>query len=152
MQLFLCYWPFWEKYIEWNQMALNTKRSKVPHTHITTVHDSQISFTFALEPVVFQIQAILRQMHWMILKWCWTLKGQRYPIYMLQLWSTESQNFIYFFLQPAVFEIQSILRQVHWLTPKWPYTLKSQNYHIYIGIKCWKKKTMIASVVGFVNL
>ncbi len=42
-------------------MTLNTKRSKVSHTHIATTHDSQISLHIALRLAIFELQAILRQ-------------------------------------------------------------------------------------------
>ncbi len=41
---------------------------------------------FAPRQAVFELTAILRQIHRMTPKWSWTpTKGQRYPIYMLQL-------------------------------------------------------------------
>ena len=49
-------------------------------------------------------------------KWPWTLKGQMYPIYMLQL-PPESQISLNFALRLAIFKLQAILRQVHWMTP-----------------------------------
>ncbi len=84
-QAFLGYMPFSDKYTQWPQMVLNTKSSKVPHIHVTSTHGSQISITFALRQAVFESQAILIQVHRMTPKWNWTLKGQRYPVYMLQL-------------------------------------------------------------------
>ncbi len=48
-------------------------------------NSTQISLNFVLQPAVFELWAILRQMHRMIPKWPWTLKGQRYIIQMLQL-------------------------------------------------------------------
>ena len=66
------------------KMTLNTKRSKVLNIQITTTPESKISLNFALRPAISQIQAILREVHRMILKWLWTQKGQRYPICMLQ--------------------------------------------------------------------
>ena len=40
------------------KMTLNTTRSKVPHICFTSVHGSQISASFALQPVVLELQAI----------------------------------------------------------------------------------------------
>ncbi len=48
-------------------MALNNTRSNVPHTYITSIRDSQISLSFALRWVFFDVQDILRQVHWMAL-------------------------------------------------------------------------------------
>ena len=45
------------------KMTLNTKRSNIPHMHITTVAESQISIRFTLRPAIFELQAILRQVH-----------------------------------------------------------------------------------------
>ncbi len=60
--------PCSDKCTEWPKMTSNTKGSKVPHTHITMAHDSQISICFALRPAVFELHAILRQVHQMIWK------------------------------------------------------------------------------------
>ena len=66
-------------------MTLNTKRLKVPHVHITNTQDSQISIRFALWPAIFELEGILRQVHWMTPKWLETLKDHSNPIYMLQI-------------------------------------------------------------------
>ena len=49
------------------QMTLNTKRTKVPHEHITilTTFESHISLCFSLYMALFELQAILRQ----VLEW-----------------------------------------------------------------------------------
>ena len=67
------------------KMTLKTKRSKVLHIHVTITPKSQISLRVALWPAVFTLQAIFKQVHQITPKWPLTLKGQRYPIYMLQL-------------------------------------------------------------------
>ncbi len=58
------------------KLTLNNKRSKVPPGRYPI---------FALRPAVFELQSILRQMYWMTPKWRWTIKGQRYSIFILQL-------------------------------------------------------------------
>ena len=82
--------PFWDKCTEWPQMTLNIKSSRVTHRHatITPPPPSRISLRFAPWSSVFELQAILRQLLQMTPKWNWTLKCQRYPIYMLQLHQT----------------------------------------------------------------
>ena len=60
------------------KMALNTLRSKVPILHITTP-GTQISFRFAPWQAVFELQAILRQVHCMTPKW--PFKGTPYTCY-----------------------------------------------------------------------
>ena len=49
---------------------------------ITSVPESQISVLLTLWPAVFELQAILKQMHWMTPKWPWTQQGHHhgYPI------------------------------------------------------------------------
>ena len=70
-------------------MTLNIKRPDVPHIHITTTPDSQISLWVTNFHSVLlyrqRISSYLWLVHRIIPKWHWTLKGQRYPIYMLQL-------------------------------------------------------------------
>ncbi len=83
--MFSCFWsymPLWDTCTKWSQIALNTKGSKAPNLLVTTTLKSQILLLFALWLAVFELQAILRHMRQMT---PWTLKGQRYPIYMLQL-------------------------------------------------------------------
>ncbi len=70
------YTPFWDKGTEWPKMTLDTTRSYVPHTYVTSIHKIQISLSFFLRPEVFEIQVILRQVHRMIPYWPWTLQGQ----------------------------------------------------------------------------
>ncbi len=54
-----------------------TLKDKVPHMHITTIPESQISLPFDF----LVLQAILRRAP-NDPKWPETLKGQRYPIYI----------------------------------------------------------------------
>ncbi len=55
----------WDKYTEWPLITLNAKRSKIPHIHVTTTPESQISPCFALRVAILELQAIFRQVHWM---------------------------------------------------------------------------------------
>ena len=59
------------------KMNLDIKRSKVPHLHVTTTHDSQLT----VGPAVFKWRAILTQVQWITPQRHWTLKCERYPIY-----------------------------------------------------------------------
>ncbi len=89
------------------KMPLSPTRSNVPHMCVTSIHRSHISLCFTLQPAVFEIQAILRQVHWMTPKWPWTTRSN-YPEYVTAvLWSQISVRFV---LRPAVFEIPPILR------------------------------------------
>ncbi len=67
------------------KMTLNTKRSKEPLIHVPSTPEPKISIHFALQSAVFQVQAILRNAQQMTSKWPWTLQGQRYPIYLIQV-------------------------------------------------------------------
>ena len=111
------------------QMTFDTKTWEVPHVHVTTTPESQISIHFAPRWVAFELQAILRQVYWMMTPW--TLEGQRYPIYMLQL-PPESQISLHFAIWLAILGLQAILRQVHWVTQKWPWALEGRRLSIYI--------------------
>ncbi len=105
---------------------LHTTSSNVPHTWITALPESQISLHFTLQPAVFELQAILRQVRRMTQNWHWTLQGQIYPyMYNYFPWT---HIVLYFTQQPAIFTIHAILRQVHRMTPKWPWTPHDQLY------------------------
>ncbi len=123
----LSYYPLsvWDQCAKWLQMTLNTKRSKVPHIILQLPPESHISLLFALQTPIFELQAILRQVHRMTPKWPWKLEGQSTTI-------PESQISIRLALQPAVFQLQDILRQMDQMTAKWPWTLKGQRYPIYM--------------------
>ena len=97
---FLSYRSFLDKCTECPKMTLHTKRSKVPCIHVTTTPDSQISLCFTLRSIVFRLQAILRQLHWLTPKWPWRLKGQRYPIYILELTPSPKFHSISLYGQP----------------------------------------------------
>ncbi len=58
------------------KMTLNNKQSTTPA--------SQIALIYALQLASFEVNTILRQVYRMKSIWPWTLKGQSYPIYMLQ--------------------------------------------------------------------
>ncbi len=64
---------------------LNTKRWTVPHIHVATTPEWQISLRFALRLAFIELWASLKQVHWITPKWPWTLKCQRYHIYMLKV-------------------------------------------------------------------
>ncbi len=51
----------------------------------TRIRDSPIPLRLALRPAVFEIQAILRQVHQMTPNWPWILQGQMYSMYVLLL-------------------------------------------------------------------
>ncbi len=95
------------------QMILNPSRSNVPHM-FTSIHKSQILVHFALQPAIFEIQAILR-LHWMTQYGLEPYKVKCTP-YMLLL-SPSPKISLRFALQPHIFKIQAILRQVHQMTP-----------------------------------
>ena len=69
-------------------MTLDTTKSYVPHiyhAYATSIHESQISLRFALQPAVSEIQAILRQVNWMTPKWHWTPQGHMCHIYVTSI-------------------------------------------------------------------
>ena len=76
---------FLEKCTEWPKIDLEPYKVKSTYICITSVPDSQISLRLAVRPAIVEIHAILKQVHWMIPKWPWTLQGQRYPIFVLLL-------------------------------------------------------------------
>ena len=55
-------------------------RSNVLNICITSIPRFQILLNFALWPADVDIQAILRQVHWITPKWPWTLHGTRYKV------------------------------------------------------------------------
>ncbi len=73
---FSCYRPFWEKCTQWPQNDLEPYKVKLSYICITSVPDSQMSLHFTLRPAIFEIQAILRQVHRMIPNWPWTQQRQ----------------------------------------------------------------------------
>ena len=54
-QPFSSYRPFWDNCTEWPPKTLNTTRSKVYHTCVTSVPESQILVRFALRPALSMI-------------------------------------------------------------------------------------------------
>ncbi len=92
-------------------MALDTKRSRAPHIHVTRTAESQISLSFVLWLTVFEVQAILRHMQRLTLsKTHWILKGQRYPIYISQLPTSPKFHPVLLYGH-LFFELKAILRQ-----------------------------------------
>ncbi len=123
-QTFSRYRPFWDKCIECPKIDLEPYKVKLPYICITSVRESQISFIFTLQPALFKIQAILRQVHRMTPSDLEPNKAKLPYIcitsvrdYQISLCST---------LRPALFKIQAILRQVHQMIPNWPWTLQRQ--------------------------
>ncbi len=99
----------------YSKMTFNTTRSKVPHTCITSVPDSQISVRFALQSAFVDLD-ILRQVHPMTPKWPWTLQGQRYPMHVLFVSLSPKFQSIWLCDQ-LFFELQAILR---YKCTEWP--------------------------------
>ncbi len=101
----------------WNKpnMTLNTKRSKTPYipwvcvvTYINHFEASALS-----DPQ----------------KNFWTLKGQRYPKYVLLVFQTPKFHFILLY-DLTIFNYIAILRKVHWMTPKGPWTRRGERHLI----------------------
>ena len=87
-------------------MTLNPTRSNVPHTCVTGIHRVPNFTPFCSMTVVFEMQAILRQLHRMTLKWPWTYKVKSCIPYVLPV--SSSIKFQSFNLRPAIFESQAI--------------------------------------------
>ncbi len=87
------------KYL-WIPKTLNTKRSNVPHTHVVTNPESQISLCFALWVAIFELQAILRQVHQKTPKWPGTLEGHMHPIYIYDNWLPRTFHSFWLYGQP----------------------------------------------------
>ncbi len=120
----------WDKCTEWPKITLNTTRPYVPYMYVTSIHESQISLNFALRRSIFEIMAILRQVHRMTSNWPWTPQGQ-ITLYVYNNCPCVS-DFIPFRSTANLFELQVILRQVHRITPKWHWTLQGQRYTTYM--------------------
>ncbi len=79
------YRPLWDNCTKWPPNELDYY--KVICTQymllVTSIDESYISHRFALRPDLFELQAILRQVHRMTPKWPWTLQGPRYTTYVL---------------------------------------------------------------------
>ncbi len=76
-QPLLSYRQFRDQCSEWPQMILNTEMAKVLHIHVTTTPGFQISPRFTVYAAIYELQAILRQVHRMTpkLPWTKTIKG-----------------------------------------------------------------------------
>ncbi len=99
----------------------------------------QISLRFAIWPVGFELQAILRQVHQMPPKWPWTPQGQMYQICATSV--PNSQISVRSTLRSAVFEIRPVMKKgitklsiigKHQMTSEWPWTLNIQKCPAYI--------------------
>ncbi len=77
-----------------NTLLLDKECSKV------RVQSSKISPGFILRPVVFELQTILRQVHWMTPKWPQTLQGQVYPIYVLPVYTSPKFDSVSLYDEP----------------------------------------------------
>lgn len=65
------------------KMALNITRSMALYVCLSRVTKSQFSLRFPIRTAIFGLHASLSEVHWMNLRWPWTLEGQRCPMYML---------------------------------------------------------------------
>ncbi len=111
-------------------MTLNPTNSNV--LHITGVPEFQMSDHFTLRPVVFELQVILREVHWMAQS-----NFEPYKVKCNHICVTSIRNFqisLRFALRPAVFEIEAILKQGHWITQNdlEPNKVKDTSYVILI--------------------
>ncbi len=69
------------------QMLMSPKFKSVPQIYVCYgLPESQLSVSFPLRPPVSELHAILRQVYRITPKWPWTLHGQRYPIYVLEIY------------------------------------------------------------------
>ena len=89
----------------------DVEQCKVKGTTQISYYYSRIFNSLRSTASVFELQAILRQVHWMTQKWPSILQGQRKRI--CSIVTRESEISIRFALRPAVFEFQTILRHLH---------------------------------------
>ena len=119
---FLSYRPFWDKFTEWFQNDLEYYKVKCTRLFLVcvtaSVPEHQISSCFTLQPAGFELQAILRQVHWMTLKWPWTVKGQTYPIMLVP--SIPASQFQSVSLYDQQFLNYRPFWDMHQMTSKWP--------------------------------
>ncbi len=80
---FSSYRPFWEKCTKWPQNYLEPYKVKLRYIYVLQISTRPKFHCFALRRAVFELQAILRKVHWMTPKWPWTLQGHRYQINVL---------------------------------------------------------------------
>ncbi len=118
-------------------------QKKVRGLQYISVTESQITPFHTLRTTVFELQAILKQPYQMIPIWPWTLRGQRYPIYVPTLPTKFQIKIRIALVPPVLFGLQAILRQLYWmayilslrqvyrLTPKWPWTVRGQRILTY---------------------
>ena len=110
----------------------DTRGTKVRHIICcTSVPESKISISFSLRPAGFELQDILRCVHWLTPKWPRALQGQKVPHICVTSVPNSQMS-----LRPAIFKlhVQAILRQLHRMTPKWSWTLQGQKYRICVSL------------------
>ncbi len=93
-----------------NHSSLPTRKSLI---HVPTIPETQFSVRFSLRLVIFQLQAILRQVHQMTPENDLKYSKRSKVLHIHATTTHESQISIRFVLKPAVFELQAIFRQVH---------------------------------------
>ena len=119
------------------KMTLDSTGSKVLYIYHKNAPEPQILVRFFYDKhfssyciLILNLQAILRQVHWMTLKWHWGLTDQRHSTYVV-LWYLGIPKFVPSCPMPSSFKFQSIfilelqimLRQVHNMPPQWHWTL-----------------------------
>ncbi len=145
-QAFSSYRPFWNKCTEWPQHDHKQYKINGTHIHITpiipkfhptslygkslsrhrafwhngterTQNDLQISIRFALRPALFELQAILKEVHLMTTNDIeyYNVKDILHTYYNYP----ESQISLPFCPMVLQFRVTGYLRQVHQMTPKW---------------------------------
>ena len=120
------------------------------HIYVLLVSLSpKISLRFSLRPALFELQAILRRVHWMPHKWTRTLQHVQDPKYAICVTNIhESQISVLVALRPAalfffLFYFFFILFFFFWVTdhfgtsglnaPKWPWILRGHIHpHVYV--------------------
>ncbi len=108
-------WNFWEKCTEWAQNDLEHSKVKGTSKNATTTPNSQISLRFSIWPVVFELQAILRQVHQMTPKRLYfaIFGHETWPLALHTLQLPSSPKF-----HSVLLYGQRFSRQVHRMTPK----------------------------------
>ncbi len=115
------------------QMTLNSRKVKNTVNMVYYNPESQISIPFALWPTVLGFGAITCDFDTSVLndrKLIWTLRGQRYSIYVRPE-PPKSQISNLFALNSTVFDVRVSLRQVHWRMLILSWTLQGQRYPLH---------------------
>ncbi len=108
--------PFWDKC---TKLPQNDLEHYTWYIYMVQLPQSPKFLCFDLRLTVFKLQAILRQVHPMTPKSPWTLKGQWYPIYMLELSLSPKFHFVSKTAShrgKQSFQVTGILGQVHQTT------------------------------------